>query len=89
VVILLTTARVIIMISCAVLSHRNFVANISKFSSEASAPTCGGDAFGTELTKCSRFGSLGLNLTFKGLLLGVSLRILMEGTRSDPCQSGS
>jgi hypothetical protein len=29
-----------------------------------------------------------LNLTFEGLLLGVSLRILTEGIRSDPRQLG-
>jgi hypothetical protein len=40
--------------------------------------------FGMELTESCRFGSSGLNLAFEGLLLGVSLHILMEGTRSGP-----
>jgi hypothetical protein len=62
--------------------------NINESSSEASTPTCGGDAFGTELTKSCWFGSSGLNLTFEGLLLGVSIRMLAEGTHSEPRQSG-
>jgi hypothetical protein len=62
--------------------------NINESSSEASTPTCGGDAFGTELTKSCWFGSSGLNLTFEWLLLGVSIRMLTEGTHSDPRQSG-
>jgi hypothetical protein len=41
-----------------------------------------------ELTKSHRFDSSGLNLTFERLLLGVSLWILVEGTRSNPCQLG-
>jgi hypothetical protein len=41
-----------------------------------------------KLAKSRRFGSSGLNLVFEGLLLEVSLCILMEGTRSDPNQSG-
>jgi hypothetical protein len=68
---------------CGAIAHK-FCCNNNKSSSEASIPTCVGDAFGTELTKSYRFGSSGLNLTFEGLLLGVSISILMEGTRSDP-----
>jgi hypothetical protein len=41
-----------------------------------------------ELIKNHRFGSSGLNLAFEELLLGVSLHTLVEGTRSDPRQSG-
>jgi hypothetical protein len=58
--------------------------NIGKNSSEASTPTCGGDAFDMELTKSHRFGAPGLNLAFEGLLLGASLHTLAEGTSSDP-----
>jgi hypothetical protein len=36
-----------------------------------------------------RFGSSELNLASEGLLLGASLRTTVEGTRSDPRQSGS
>jgi hypothetical protein len=67
---------------------RELVCNIDKTSSEASTPTCGGDTFGMELAKSRRFGSSGLNLASKGLLLGASLRIVTEGTHSDPRQSG-
>jgi hypothetical protein len=62
--------------------------NIDKIPSEASTPTCEGDAFGTELTKSCKFGSSGLKLASEELLLEVSLRILAEGTHSDPHQSG-
>jgi hypothetical protein len=49
-----------------------------------------GDAFNTEeLAKSCRFDSSGLNLAFEGLLLGVSLRTLVEGTCSEPRQLGS
>jgi hypothetical protein len=65
----------IIMTGCAALSHTNFF---------VTSTTCGGDAFGTELTESRRFSSLGLDLTFERLLLGVSIRILGEGTCSDP-----
>jgi hypothetical protein len=41
--------------------------------------------FGKELTKDRMFSSVGLNLTFKGLLLGVSLRLRVNATSSDPC----
>jgi hypothetical protein len=34
-----------------------------------------------------RFGSTGLNLTFEGLLLGVSLQHHVKGTDSDPRES--
>jgi hypothetical protein len=36
-----------------------------------------------------KFSSSGLNLSSEGLLLGVSLRTILECTRSDPCQSDS
>jgi hypothetical protein len=62
--------------------------NISKTSSEASTPTGRDDAFGMELSESCRFGSSGLNLAFEGLLLGASLHIPVEGTRSNPRQSG-
>jgi hypothetical protein len=39
------------------------------------------------LTKNRRFGSLGLNLAFEGVLLGVSLWLHMKGTCSDPHNS--
>jgi hypothetical protein len=67
---------------------RELFSNINKTSIQASTPNCGGDAFGTELAKSHRLGSSGLNLTSKGLLLGVSLHILAEGTRSNPRQLG-
>jgi hypothetical protein len=38
-------------------------------------PTRVGDAFDRELAKNCRFGSLGLYLTFEGLLLGASLHL--------------
>jgi hypothetical protein len=38
------------------------------------------------LPESRRFGSSGLNLTSKGLLLGTSLRIPAEGTNCNPCQ---
>jgi hypothetical protein len=72
---------------CGTIAHELFH-NINKSPSEASTPTCGGDAFCMKLDESRRFGSSGWNLTFKGLLLGASLRLLMEGTRSDPRQSG-
>jgi hypothetical protein len=71
---------------CSAITHELFY-NINKSLSEASTPTCGGDAFGMELAKCHMFSLSGLNLTFEGLLLGVSLRILMEGTHNDPHKS--
>jgi hypothetical protein len=56
---------------------------------EASTPTRGGDSFDTELAKDRRFGSLGLNLAFEGLLLGASLRLHVRATSSDPTSRGS
>jgi hypothetical protein len=41
-----------------------------------------------ELAETHRFDSSGLNIIFEGLLLGVSLCVLVEGTCSDPRQSG-
>jgi hypothetical protein len=49
-----------------------------------STPTHGGDALGKELTRDSRLGSSGLNLAFKGLLLGVSLHLQAMATSSNP-----
>jgi hypothetical protein len=68
---------------CGAIAHELFC-NINKSSSEASTPTYGGDAFGTKLGKNHKFFSLGLNLTFEGLLLGASLRIRVKGNDSDP-----
>jgi hypothetical protein len=67
-----------------VISHTNFFCNRSKNSSETSTPTNESDAFDTEVTKSHKFGLLGLNIDFKGLLLGMSLRVLAEGNRSNP-----
>jgi hypothetical protein len=70
--------------------HHKLFCNISKALSEASTPTCGGDTFDTkELTISHRFASIGLNLAFEGLLLGVILRTIAEGTRRYPRLSGS
>jgi hypothetical protein len=52
---------------------------------EASTPTRGGDAFGTELAKDRKFGSSGLNHIFEGLLLGASISLRMRATSSNPC----
>jgi hypothetical protein len=49
-----------------------------------STPTRGADAFGMELPQSHRFGSSGLSLTFKGLLLGASLHLRLKVTSSDP-----
>jgi hypothetical protein len=46
---------------------------------EVSTPTRGGDTFGVNSSNDRRFGSLGLNLIFNGLLLGVSQRRHMKG----------
>jgi hypothetical protein len=53
-----------------------------------STSTCGGDAFGKEITRHHRFGSSGLNLTFKGLLLGASLHLHEKATSSNPSMLG-
>jgi hypothetical protein len=66
----------------------NFFATSAKPQVKLQPPTCGGDAFDMELIKNHRFGSSGLNLAFEELLLGASLHTLVEGTRSDPRQSG-
>jgi hypothetical protein len=62
--------------------------NVNESPSEVSTPTHGGDAFGMELTKNRKFSSSGLNLAFEGLLLGVSLRRRVKGTRNEPRESG-
>jgi hypothetical protein len=70
------------------MAHKLFC-NANKSVSEASTLTHRGcDAFGTKITKNHRFSSLGLNLTFVGLLLGASLRLCMEGTCNEPYESG-
>jgi hypothetical protein len=84
VVILLTKVRGITMTGCGALSHTSFLLASTTRASEASTPTRGGDAFGTTLAKNHRFDSSGLNITFEGLLLGVSLRLYVSGTSSDP-----
>jgi hypothetical protein len=61
-----------------------FFCSIKESTGEASTPTRGGDAFGTELAKNQRFLSLGLNLAFEGLLLGRSLQPRVKGTHSEP-----
>jgi hypothetical protein len=71
---------------CGVVTHNLFLQN-QQSASGASTPTHGGDTFGTRLAKVHRFGSSGLNLSFEGLLLGVSLRPHVKGTSSDPRQS--
>jgi hypothetical protein len=70
VVILLVIARGITMTGYAALLHTSFFCNIDNSLSEASTPTCRGDAFGTKLIKSYMFGSSGLNLAFEGLVLG-------------------
>jgi hypothetical protein len=47
---------------------------------EVSTPTRGGDTFGVNSSNDRRFDSLGLNLIFNGLLLGVSRRRHMKGS---------
>jgi hypothetical protein len=75
VVILLIKVRGITMTGCTVISRTSLFANSDSKSerSSVSTPTHGGDTFGKELTRDHRFNSSGLNLTFEGLLLGVSL----------------
>jgi hypothetical protein len=55
----------------------------------ASTPTYGGDAFSKELAGGHRFGSLGLNIASKGLLLGVSLRLWAKGYLMQPVLDGA
>jgi hypothetical protein len=40
--------------------------------------------FGKERTKDHRFGSLGLNLTFEGILLGASFHLRAKPTSTTP-----
>jgi hypothetical protein len=61
---------------------------VIKAKSFSSTPTHGGDAFGLELTESHRFGSSGLCLAFRGLLLGARLRPSVKATSSNPHQLG-
>jgi hypothetical protein len=71
---------------CAVILRALLFAKHGSRSEGGFAPTLthAGDTFGRELAKNHRFGSLGLNLTFEGLLLGVSLRLQVKATLANP-----
>jgi hypothetical protein len=52
-------------------------------------PNLWGDAFSKELAGGHRFGSLGLNIASKGLLLGVSLHLWAKGYLMQPVLDGA
>jgi hypothetical protein len=74
------------MTGCEMISRASLFAKHGSRSKERFAPTSthAADAFGRELTGNHRFSSLGLNLTFEGLPLGVRLHLRVKATLNNP-----